>query len=74
MMPLWTTTMRPEQSWCGCAFSSVGRPWVAQRVCPTPHSPWSGSAARLAARFPSLPAERRRWRTPSLTTAMPAES
>ena len=74
MMPLCTTTMRPVQSWWGWAFSSVGRPWVAQRVWPRPHSPESGSAAMLAARFCSLPAERRRTTTPSLTTATPAES
>ena len=42
MMPLCTTTMRPVQSRCGCAFSSVGRPCVAQRVCPMPYSPSSG--------------------------------
>ena len=35
-MPLWTTTMSPVQSRCGCAFSSVGRPCVAQRVWPMP--------------------------------------
>ncbi len=73
-MPLWTTTMRPAPSWCGWAFSSVGRPCVAQRVCPTPHSPESGSRARLSARLPSLPAARRRWSSPPATTAMPAES
>ena len=39
MMPLWTTTILPVQSRCGWAFSSVGRPWVAQRVWPTPYSP-----------------------------------
>ena len=27
---------RPVQSRCGWAFSSVGRPWVAQRVWPMP--------------------------------------
>ena len=35
-MPLWTTTILPVQSRCGCAFSSVGRPCVAQRVWPMP--------------------------------------
>ena len=75
MIPLWTTTMRPWQSWCGCAFSSLGRPWVAQRVWPMPEA----AAERLGAqavdsRLPSLPTERRRSRLPSLTTAMPAES
>ena len=35
-MPLWTTTRVPEPSRWGWAFSSVGRPWVAQRVWPMP--------------------------------------
>ena len=35
-MPLWTTTILPVQSVCGWAFSSVGRPCVAQRVWPMP--------------------------------------
>jgi len=74
MMPLCTTTIRPLQSWWGWAFSSVGRPCVAQRVCPSPQSPASGSRSRLADRFASLPAERRRTIEPSLTTAIPAES
>src|SRR5574337_695623 len=39
MMPLWTTTRSPVQSLWGWAFSSVGRPWVAQRVWPSPTSP-----------------------------------
>src|SRR5450755_1847603 len=33
------TWMRPVQSWCGWAFSSDGRPWVAQRVWPMPTVP-----------------------------------
>ena len=41
-MPLWTTTSEPEQSVCGCAFSSDGRPWVAQRVWPMPSVPATG--------------------------------
>ena len=39
MMPLWTTTILPWQSWWGWAFSSLGRPWVAQRVWPIPKAP-----------------------------------
>ena len=42
MMPLWTTTMRSLQSRCGWAFSSVGRPCVAQRVWPRPYLPLIG--------------------------------
>ena len=45
MMPLCTTTIRPVQSRCGCAFSSVGRPCVAQRVWPDAVQPVNGLAA-----------------------------
>ncbi len=34
MIPLWIRASRPVQSVWGWAFSSVGWPWVAQRVCP----------------------------------------
>ena len=55
MMPLWTTTIWPVQSRCGCAFSSVGRPCVAQRVWPMPYSPVERVAARsTASRFDEL--------------------
>ena len=37
MMPLWTTATGPVL--CGWAFTSEGRPCVAQRVCPTPTEP-----------------------------------
>ena len=33
MMPLWTSAMSPDWSRCGWALTSVGGPWVAQRVC-----------------------------------------
>jgi hypothetical protein len=59
MMPLWTTTIRPVQSRCGCAFSSVGRPCVAHRVWPTPYSPSMGSARMTSSRRESFPALRR---------------
>ena len=36
MIPLWMTVMLPVQSWCGWAFRSFGRPWVAQRVWARP--------------------------------------
>src|ERR1044071_1383768 len=74
MIPLWTTTMRPVQSRCGCAFSSVGRPCVAQRVCPTPYSPSTGSTRMACSKFASLPADRRSEMPSGLTTATPAES
>ena len=34
MIPLWMRATRPVQSVWGWAFSSVGLPCVAQRVCP----------------------------------------
>ena len=34
MIPLWMRASRPVQSMWGWAFSSVGLPWVAQRVWP----------------------------------------
>ena len=55
MMPLWTTTMRPVQSRCGWAFSSVGRPCVAQRVWPTPYRPSTGSSRIAFSRLIELP-------------------
>ena len=58
MMPLWTTTIRPVQSRCGWAFSSVGRPCVAHRVWPIPYSPSSGLPAMTSSSRASLPALR----------------
>ena len=66
MMPLWTTTIGRVQSRCGCAFSSVGRPCVAQRVCPMPYTPASGSASQHLLEGDSLPALRRTSTAPSL--------
>ena len=56
MMPL-CTTETPSKV-CGCAFSSLGRPWVAQRVWPMPTVPFGISAATLPSRFFSLPVAR----------------
>ena len=53
-MPLWTTTMRPVQSRWGWAFSSVGRPWVAQRVWPMPKVPSMGLSAMTSSRLTEL--------------------
>ena len=65
MMPLWTTTMRPVQSRCGWAFSSVGRPCVAQRVWPTPYSAVDRVVARCAfSRFDQLAGRRGAARCP----------
>src|SRR5580704_3171493 len=75
MIPLCTTTISPLQSRCGCAFSSVGRPCVAQRVWPIPYTPSSGVMRIDSSRLRSLPGERRTSSLPfSPTTAMPAES
>ena len=38
MMPLWIRASWPSSARCGCAFWSVGPPWVAQRVWPMPVS------------------------------------
>ena len=58
-MPLWTTTRVPVPSRWGWAFSSVGRPWVAQRVWPMPKVPWMGLSAMTVSRLRSLPGARR---------------
>ena len=46
-MPLTTTWTRSVVSKCGCAFSSLTRPWVAQRVWPMPVV--AGASARATA-------------------------
>ena len=82
MIPLWMRASRPVQSRWGWAFSTVGPPWVAQRVCPM------AAACPVGASFvnsPSLatefvpPAARARQTAfapsdPSTTMATPAES
>ncbi len=74
MIPLCTTATWPAASRCGWAFSSLGAPWVAQRVCAMPVVP----ANRLGSRSSSS-----RTRPLALTvlmapdrplTATPAES
>ena len=69
-MPLCTTTIEPVQSVWGWAFSSDGRPWVAQRVCPIPTGPSMGRSRSMFSRFRILPALRRTWSTPSEMTAI----
>ena len=66
--------MRPLQSLCGWAFSSLGLPCVAQRVWPRPtqaSDPFSPAAANSASRLPTA-------RTVSMPSgsmrAIPAES
>ena len=48
MIPLWMRARRPVQSMWGWAFSAVGPPWVAQRVCPMAAAcPVGASAVQL---------------------------
>ena len=56
---------------CGCALRSVGRPCVAQRVCPMPVRPASGSMSRRFSRLRNLPSARRRSSAPASTVAIP---
>src|SRR3989304_4446847 len=63
-MPLWTTTRFPPQSVWGCAFSSEGRPWVAQRVCPIPSEPATGRSRRVPSSGRGGPGAGRRPRAP----------
>ena len=73
-MPLRTMETRPPQSLWGWAFSSLGLPCVAQRVCPRPTlacEPSSPAAAKSASR---LPTARTMSIPPGSMSAMPAES
>ena len=75
MMPLCTSAIRPEPPVCGCALTSLGAPWVAQRVCPMPVvEAGSGRSAIAFSRLASLPARLLVTTAPSATTAIPAES
>ena len=62
MIPLWTTANLPAASRCGWALRSVGLPWVAHRVWPTPVPPTSAAgsvSASASSRFASRPARLR---------------
>ena len=63
--------MRSVQSPCGCAFSSVTRPWVAQRVWASPMVAGGASVATLPCPLPicSLTARLRLERFPTARTA-----
>ena len=72
MIPLWTTAILTAASLCGWALRSVGRPWVAQRVWPTPECPLSAAgsvASSAASRLASRPARRRTVRVPRPLTS-----
>ena len=76
--------MRSEQSLWGWAFSSVTRPWVAQRVWATPvvaggaatatPPPLSACSSTAARRLARLPTARTLSIRPSSITETPAES
>ncbi len=72
MMPLWITETLPAL--CGWALASLGRPCVAQRVCPIPSVPAGASRATIASSPASLPRQRRTCVPWPLTMATPAES
>ena len=72
MIPLCTTTNGPER--CGWAFSSLGRPWVAQRVWPMPRVPGTPAGPMAASSAAILPTLRRTAISPPSRMATPAES
>jgi hypothetical protein len=72
MMRLCTTATEPVL--CGWALISDGRPWVAQRVWPTPTLPGGGSFSRPCLQPDSLPRQRTTCMRPPSLTARPAES
>ena len=73
-MPFMTTCTRPEASSWGWQFSSVTRPWVAQRVCAMPL--WAAGAAPFtrSRRAFSGPTARVVYVPPSWSSVSPAES
>ena len=72
MIPLCTIAMGPQT--CGCALTSLGSPWVAQRVWPMPGLPLkrAGSPAARSATRPLVLCTR--ISPDRLRTAIPAES
>ena len=74
MMPLCTTATRPSQEVWGCAFASLGRPCVAQRVWPMPHVPARPSGSTRRASPLTLPLQCTTSSLPPCSTAIPAES
>ena len=72
MMPLCTIAIGPQT--CGCAFTSLGSPCVAHRVCPMPGLPLNraGSPAARSATRPLVLCTR--ISPDRLSTASPAES
>ncbi|CAM5571450.1 hypothetical protein SBADM41S_00121 [Streptomyces badius] len=79
MIPLWTTATLFSASRCGCAFSSLGAPWVAQRVWAIPVVP-ANRLGTLASSSRTRPLALTIFSVPGLPAAalpvitMPAES
>ena len=75
MMPLWTTATLLSADMCGCAFTSDGAPWVAQRVWAMPVVPLK-RAGTLASRSRTRPLALTIFRPVAfgVVTTMPAES
>ena len=71
IMPLWTIATLSMQPSNGCAFSEVGFPWVAQRVCAIPTVP--SISGMLSSSTDISPFVLKSWML-SPTTARPAES
>ena len=75
MMPLCTTATPAVLAECGCALTSLGAPWVAQRVWPMPVvESGSGVSSIDFSRLASLPAFLSETIAPSWASAIPAES
>ena len=74
MIPLCTTAMFPLQSTWGWAFTVVGSPCVAQRVCAMPSDPLGRDPSRRASRTAILPAAFCTESPPPFRIATPAES
>ena len=60
MTPLWTTATSPCMERCGWALTSLGGPWVAQRVCAIPRVLETGEDLSAPSRLATLPCTHRR--------------
>ncbi len=73
-MPLWMTAIFPSSVVWGWALGSVGAPWVAQRVWPTPKGPSRPVPLRASAKAESFPERFTTFSPSGVRTATPAES
>ena len=74
MTPLWTSTTLPAASTWGWAFSTLGRPCVAQRVWATPSDPRTGCSSQRSFSRSTRPTARRRSNPSPFTVTRPALS